>query len=58
MQDRNGIVESSSRLVNGDVVLESGDYAFKVDRAWAKLPAGWSFREVAAAKDIFMPQLW
>jgi DNA-binding beta-propeller fold protein YncE len=48
MQNRNGIVESRSRLEGGNVVLESGDYAFRVDRDWAKLPAGWSFREVAA----------
>src|ERR1700760_4137371 len=46
MQDPNP--ESTNRLVDGNVVLESGDFAFRVDRSWARLPAGWSFREVAA----------
>ena len=30
------------------VILGEGDYRYRVNRDWAKLPAGWTFHEVAA----------
>src|SRR2546430_12309702 len=31
-----------------DGIVGSGEYTYRVVAGWAKLPAGWSFRDVAA----------
>jgi len=34
--------------VQNEVILGAGEYRYRVNRDWAKLPDGWSFHEVAA----------
>ena len=31
-----------------DIIVGSGDYKYRIIENWAKLPNGWSFKEVAA----------
>src|SRR5258708_8712350 len=35
-------------MVGAEAIVGSGDYTYRVEGDWAKLPAGWTFRDVAA----------
>src|SRR5262245_60241996 len=39
------VIERSPRR-NGSMIVGSGDYRYRVNPDWAKLPDGWSFKEV------------
>jgi hypothetical protein len=34
--------------MNADGIVGAGDYTYRIEADWAKLPSGWSFKDVAA----------